>query len=119
GMTAQSQLLLKTREKSNSEDEANLFGARLAVVSETNEGQKFDESTLKRLCGGGRIRARRLYENSFEFAPTHKIWMDCNHLPRIAGNDTGIWRRIKRIPFQATISDAERDTQLEAKLRAE
>lgn len=119
GITARPELLVKTREKTNSEDEAILFGVRLAVCSETNDGQRFDESTVKRLCGGGKIRARRLYENSFEFEATHKLWMDCNHLPRIGGTDLGIWRRIKLLPFQATIAEGETDPNLEAKLTAE
>jgi putative DNA primase/helicase len=118
-LTAQQQLLIAQRHKNNSEDEANLFGVRFAVVSETNEGQRFDESTVKRLIGGGKVRARRLYENSFEFDPSHKIWMDCNHLPAISGTDLGIWRRVKRVPFDSTILAAEVDAKLPDKLRAE
>lgn len=115
----QSLLLSDGRGKSNSEDEANLFGARLVACDETAEGQRFDESKLKRLVGSGRIRARRLYENSWEFEPTHKILLDCNHLPRIAGTDLGIWRRIKPVPFLQTIPEAERDGKLADKLKAE
>lgn len=117
-LTGQQQLLMK-QQKSNSEDVVNLFGVRLAMVSETNEGQSFDESLVKTLTGGGRIRARGLYEKSFEFDPTHKIWMDCNHLPKIHSTDLGIWRRVKRIPFDVSITEQERDYHLEDKLRAE
>jgi putative DNA primase/helicase len=119
-LTAQQALLLQDeRNRSNGEDEANLFGIRMACCSETNEGQRFDESKVKRLTGSSCIRARRLYENSFEFDPTYKIWLDCNHLPHIRSTDQGIWRRVKRIPFLVAIPEHERDTKLEAKLKAE
>jgi putative DNA primase/helicase len=69
--------------------------------------------------GSSRIRARRLYENSFEFDPTYKIWLDCNHLPHIRSTHLGIWRRVKRIRFLVAIPEGERDRNLEAKLKAE
>ena len=118
-MTARSELLMKTHNKTNHEGEANLFGSRLVVSSETNEGQAFDESAVKRLADKQTIRARQIYGREFEFAATHKIWMDCNHLPSIKGDDVGIWRRIKRIPFEVVISEQEKDTHLEEKLVAE
>lgn len=118
-MTARCELLMKSANKTNHEGEANLFGRRLVVSSETNEGQAFDESTVKRLADKQTIRARQIYGREFEFKATHKIFLDCNHLPSIRGDDMGIWRRIKRIPFEATISEAERDNRLDEKLEAE
>ena len=122
-MTAQQSLLLQLGNgnafKTNSEDEASLFGVRFASCSETDEGQRLDESKVKRLVGGGQITAMRKYEHPVSFYPTHKIWLDCNHLPKIRGADDGIWRRIKRIPFIVQIPLAERDPKLGDKLRAE
>ena len=118
-MAARSELLMKSANKSNHEGEANLFGKRVVVTSETNEGQSFDESTVKRLADKQKVRARHIYGREFEFMVTHKIWLDCNHLPSIKGDDLGIWRRIKRIPFEVQIPDAERDRHLETKLKAE
>jgi putative DNA primase/helicase len=47
--------------------------------------------------------ARHLYGNPFTFVPTHKLWLFGNHKPTIRGDDLGIWRRVKMIPFKAII----------------
>jgi putative DNA primase/helicase len=61
----------------------------------------------------------RKYEHAFSFVKTHKIWMDCNHKPKVKGTDDGIWRRIKLIPFLVQIPFGERDEQLSHKLKSE
>jgi putative DNA primase/helicase len=118
-VAAQSLLMREFGQRSNGEDEATLFGVRMALCSETTEGQHFDEAKLKRLTGARTIRARLLYENSFEFPATFKIWLDCNHLPSITGSDHGIWRRLKRIPFEARILSHEKDRDILKKLDTE
>jgi putative DNA primase/helicase len=45
--------------------------------------------------------------------------MATNHKPLIRGNDYGIWRRIKLIPFTTTIPAEKRDKHLEEKLLEE
>jgi P4 family phage/plasmid primase-like protien len=104
----------------NTDDEADLFGKRLVLISETAEGQRFDESKIKRIVGGGdRMKVMRKFEHPFEFQPTHKTWLDCNHKPKVKGDDEGIWRRIKLIPFLVQIPLDERDENLGDKLKAE
>lgn len=99
--------------------QADLFGKRLVVTSETSAGDRLDEGLVKDLTGGDRIRARHPYGRNFEFSPTHHIWMPTNHFMRITGTDTGIWRRICVIPFNAQIPDKKVDTGLGITLRAE
>lgn len=120
-LTGQQTLLMRLSEYTsrNSDDEAELFGRRLVCVSEIEQGQRMDESKVKRIVGGGEIRAMRKYEQSFAFLPTHKVWLDCNHKPRIKGEDEGIWRRIKLIEFLVQIPYSERDLQLADKLQTE
>ena len=86
---------------------------------EVDEGQRLAESLVKELTGGDRIRARFMRCNFFEFPPTHHIWLAVNHKPTIRGTDTGIWRRIKLIPFAVSIPDEEQDKALGEKLQAE
>jgi putative DNA primase/helicase len=74
---------------------------------------------VKTLTGGDTITARRLYQNYFEFQPSHTLWLAANHKPRIVGMDDGIWRRVMLIPFTETIPAERRDAQLPAKLRRE
>ncbi len=59
---------------------------------------------------GTEFAARQMRED-WEFAPTHKIWLLSNHKPVIVGTDHGIWRRIKLIPFDVVIPDAEARTR--------
>ena len=42
-----------------------------------------------------------------------------NHRPIIRGNDYGIWRRVRLVPFTRTFSEQERDPHLLDKLKAE
>jgi putative DNA primase/helicase len=45
--------------------------------------------------------------------------MSSNYKPVIPGLDWGIWRRVKLIPFEATIPENRRDPALALKLKAE
>lgn len=100
-------------------DVARLAGKRLVVARETDEGQRLAEATIKDLTGGDKIVARYLHQEFFEFAPTFKLWMYGNHKPMIRGNDEGIWRRMRLIPFTVTITPEEQDPNLSEKLLEE
>ncbi len=98
---------------------ADLKGARLVVCNEIEEGKRLAESQVKDLTGGDTVVARRMRQDFFRFAPTHKLWIYGNHRPVIRGNDFGIWRRIHLIPFDVCIAPEKRDLLLRDKLRAE
>lgn len=98
---------------------ADLQGKRLVVVSETGETGRLNEEQVKALTGGDRITARRMRMDFFTFAPTHQLMLQTNHRPRVAGTDEGIWRRLRLIPFTATVPPERRDPRLPEKLRAE
>ncbi len=89
-------------------DVASLKGKRFAVASEVEENKRLAESRVKDLTGGDTIVARKMHNDWFEFEPTHKLWLYGNHKPVIHGVDTGIWRRMKLIPFEVTISEGKR-----------
>lgn len=99
-------------------DLVDLYSRRLVVCSETGEGRALDETFVKELTGGDPIRARKLYQNNWEFWPTHKLWLVSNHKPRVIGSDRGIWRRIKVLPFEQEFSPTD-DPGLERKLMEE
>lgn len=102
-----------------SNDVARLAGARLVITAEIEEGRRLSESLVKDLTGGDTISARFLYQETFEFLPTHKLWLYGNHRPDIRGTDPGIWRRIRVIPFDVQIPASEVDPYLRDKLLAE
>jgi len=87
---------------------AAMAGMRMAMASEMPEGRRFNESLIKDITGGGTITARHLYGDPFQFEPSHTMWISGNHRPRITGTDEGIWRRLRLIPFNAIILEAER-----------
>ena len=100
-------------------DIARLRGSRFVATTETEEGSRFNESELKQLTGGDTITARFLHQEHFEFKPNFKLWISGNHKPYIQGNDIGIWRRIKLIPFEVSVAPDEQDKELTTKLLAE
>jgi putative DNA primase/helicase len=101
---------------------ADLFGRRLVSTVETDEGERFAEALLKQLTGGDPVKARRCKEDFWQFDPTHKLLLLANHKPTVRGNDHGMWRRIKLIPFTVTFGDDGprcKDPALLDKLKAE
>jgi putative DNA primase/helicase len=79
----------------------------LLKAQETRQGAAFAESLVKWLPGGDRVRARRLWKNSSEFDPTHKLWLATNYTPGIGGNAPAIWSRMKLIPFTVSFEGRE------------
>lgn len=100
-------------------DLADLIGCRLAMSSETEDGQALAESLVKSLVAGDTISARPLYGRPVQFTPAFKLLMLGNHRPVIRGTDNGIWRRIRLVPFSRTFGPDERDPALLDKLKAE
>ncbi|PWT84458.1 MAG: hypothetical protein C5B58_04680 [Acidobacteria bacterium] len=65
------------------------------------------------------MTGRALYCAAFNFKPTHKLWIYGNHRPDVRGNDLGIWRRMRLVPFEVQIPAEERDPELLKKLLEE
>jgi putative DNA primase/helicase len=118
-MKAPPGLLMAKRGESHPTERADLFGKRLVACVETGENRRLAEALVKELTGGDRIRARRMREDFWEFAPTHHLRIASNYKPVIRGTDYGIWRRIKLIPFEVVIPEAEQDKKLPTKLSYE
>jgi putative DNA primase/helicase len=116
---AASDLLLMKRDNSHPCEKADLFGKRLVVCSETDDGRRLAESTVKELSGGDTVKARRMRENFWQFKPSHTAILVTNHKPVVRGTDHGIWRRLRLVPFTVTIPPEKQDTQLIDKLLAE
>src|SRR5207245_2619977 len=53
----------------------------------------------------------------FEFRPQAKVWLAANDAPRVAYDDTGMWRRIRLVPFEAVIAPERRNPEIKAILR--
>ena len=108
----------QVRPDSPSEHVARLHKVRFAKTEEPSDNFVMNESLIKWLTGDDLLSARRLYQNSFEFRPTHKIWIASNPKPVIKGTDIAIWRRVRFIPFEACFLGRE-DKGLRDALRRE
>jgi putative DNA primase/helicase len=100
-------------------DLARLPGARLVRAAEPKEGMGFDESLIKSLTSDEAITVRRLQKEFIDIYPEFKLVISANRKPTIRGNDDGIWRRVKLVPFDVQIPEAEVDKRLSDKLWAE
>jgi putative DNA primase/helicase len=98
---------------------ADLFGLRVAVLHESDNGRRLAEGTVKRLTGGDAIKARRMREDFWSFTPSHTFVMLTNHKPLVTGTDEGIWRRLRLVPFDVVIPLKRRDARLPDKLATE
>lgn len=116
-MTAEPDLLLH-REGAHPTGQMDLMGRRLAVITETDEGRKFAEATMKRLTGGDTIKARYMRQDFVQFEPSHTAILVTNHLPTVSGDDPAVWRRIRVVPFDVVIPEADRDPALPERLQA-
>src|SRR3989337_641610 len=74
---------MERRHEGIREDIADLDGARFVAASETADGKRLSEALVKKMTGGELLRARRLYENGYEFQPQFKVWLSNNHKPEI------------------------------------
>jgi P4 family phage/plasmid primase-like protien len=116
---APTSLLMAKQQEPHPCDRMVLKGARLALFTETPSGQRFDEATMKATSGGDSITGRGMRENFSTFPPTHKVVICGNHKPIVRGQDEGIWRRLRLVPFEKVIPESDRDPKLAEKLRAE
>jgi putative DNA primase/helicase len=111
--------LLRSNDTKIPNDVAQLVQKRFVTSSEPPEGRRFNSSMMKYITGMGTLQARQLYKEFFEFPPTFKLFIDANKKPRVAGDDKAMWNRIFVIPFEAVISEEEKDKDLINKLQAE
>ena len=117
--------LVEKNNSSNTNDLAALRGARLVSAIETSAGKRLAEALVKELTGQDAVTARFLYKEFFTFVPVFKLWLGCNHVPVIQGQDHGIWRRIRLVPFDVQFQDPDhttgpyKDKDLPEKLKSE
>lgn len=95
-----------------SEDVARLAGVRFVNIPEPGKGMVLDAAKVKAMTGNDTLNARFLHENSFDFQPQFKIYVNTNFLPVI--NDMTLFSsdRIIIIPFDRHFDEQSRDTTL-------
>jgi len=101
-------------------DLAVLAGAvRMVTSAESSDGHTLDEGVIKQITGCSPVTCRHIHGQPFTYNPQYKMWMMSNYEPVIKGSDWGIWRRVKKIPWNYTVTEDQKDTMLPEKLKAE
>ena len=97
-----------------SEDVARLAGARFVGISEMEQRLTINASLTKQLTGNNRITARFLHENSFDFQPQFKLYVNTNYLPVVTDTTLFTSGRVLIIPFDKHFEEWEQDKGLKA-----
>ena len=97
----------------------SLQGVRFAAAVESEMRRHLAESLVKQMTGGDKIKVKKLWADVYAIKPAFKIFLATNHKPQIRGTDHAMWSRVRLVPFDVTIADADQDKRLAGKLRAE
>ena len=90
---------------------AEVKGKRILIAAELEEGTRLSTSIVKQLCSTDQIEGEKKYKDPFKFDPSHLLVLYTNHLPKVGAMDTGIWRRLIVIPFNAKIGGGSTDVK--------
>lgn len=101
------------------EDVARLKGKRFVSISEPNKTMHLDAAKVKDLTGGGTQTARFLHENSFQFQPEFKIFIDTNYRPRVTDETLFSSGRVHVLPFERHFPADEQEKNLSEILATE
>jgi len=95
-----------------SEEIARLAGVRFVNISEPEKKITFNAALVKRMTGNDTLNARFLHENSFDFKPNFKIFINTNYLPNVSDMTLFDSGRLKIIPFKRHFEESEQDKNL-------
>ena len=82
---------------------ATLRGRRLVITGELEEHQRLSVATLKQLASTDKLVIEEKFRQPETVTQTHTLVLFTNHLPRVGSTDSGTWRRLIVVPFNATI----------------
>ena len=97
-----------------SEEIARLAGIRFVNISEPEKKITFNAALVKRMTGNDTLNARFLHENSFDFKPNFKIFINTNYKPSVSDMTLFYSCRLKLIPFKRHFEEHEQDKGLKS-----
>ena len=92
---------------------------RYASIAEPRRGLVVNEALVKSMTGNDTLNARFLHENSFDFRPQFKIYMNANYLPVITDMTLFTSGRIILIPYDRHFEEWEQDKGLKREFASE
>lgn len=108
GTMAAPDLLIQSKYEPHPTRLADLAGRRIVFSVEVEKGKRLAESMVKFLTGDGKQKARFMRQDFFEISQTFDIFLVANEKPIVTGQDNGIWRRIRIVPWEVVIRPEER-----------
>lgn len=84
---------------------ASTHDSHIVFVNELDRDMTISSAILKRLSGTDKVKVRFLHRECFNFVPTYNLFFVSNYSPEIDGDDKGIQRRLRYIPFNVTFKD--------------
>lgn len=115
GCTARPETLsvkLNSNSTAPSEDIARLAGIRFVNISEPGKGLVLNAAQVKTMTGNDTINARFLRENSFDYKPQFKLYINTNYLPTVTDMTLFSGGRVMIIPFDRHFDEGEQDRTL-------
>lgn len=109
---ATGKFLVAGRNNEHAAEMVKLVGARMVICSEVDENSRFDEAKVKQLTGDETLDARYLFGQSFDFTPSHTLFLAANHQPTVKAGGPAIWRRLRQIPFDNVVPEDKRNERL-------
>jgi putative DNA primase/helicase len=101
-------------------DLAAVATKRLVIASEGERGEKMASAVVKLATGGERMSASFKGRQPFVFTPRFTVIFETNFRPAVVGDDEGIWRRLRLVPFANRLDAVEwSKAETEAALAAE
>jgi P4 family phage/plasmid primase-like protien len=103
--------ILTGKQQSSSGATAELLpckGARVIVVSETDNADVLNCGVMKKLTGGDPFYARGLFKEPIKIVPQFKLVLHCNKMPNVSAEDKASWNRIRVLPYDSTFVKAEK-----------
>lgn len=108
---------LSLSDLTNDEVKRSAIEGKMVNISHES-GKDVNANVLKQLTSGERVLIKYLYRDPYETRSYGKFIAAFNQLPR-AENTFGFFRRLIILPYEVTITEEEKDSQLTDKLKNE
>lgn len=100
-------------------DVALLDGVLVNCGDDINNGVIKNSRNFKNLASGDIVVGKKLYRDIYTFKSTATLIFTANEIPKFLDTSGGFERRLVIIPCENTVSEADFDPELEAKLSTE
>jgi phage/plasmid-associated DNA primase len=96
---------------------ATNVGSKAALTSEAEDSDKIRKEIIKKVSGGDRYHARKLFDDGGSFESSFKMFLFCNNIPVVMNSDPAFHERFFIIPYLSRwTDDAPEDPEEQMKI---